>query len=203
MEPTPPTESNADYRKQLGESIRVLQVIVGALAGSCVAIGATAVIALSIRDGGPPVEGPQVLTYIALGGVIVAFALAALVTQAIAASARKRLISGQRPRPHPQRRIPWQHADFLAQFGDQAHLGGIYFTKTIVAAAILEGAAYLGLGAFYVTRNPLAVAATVVAVIGILLLFPTVSRCESWIEQQLRRVDEHRQLTGHVSPTAS
>jgi O-antigen ligase len=187
---TPSDPVSSEFREHLAESIRVLQIIVAALVVSCLILTVVAATLLSIRDGDPPPDDPQTLAYVALGAVVAAFVLAAAVSRAVVTSARRRLARGERKRSRPHRRIPWQQAEFQARFGDQARLNGIYVTKTILAAAILEGAAYLGLGAFYITRNPLALAATLAALAGIAATFPTLSRVENWIADQRRLLEE-------------
>jgi hypothetical protein len=77
--------------------------------------------------------------------------------------------------------------------GDVVRLFGFKQTTMIVGMALLEGAAFFGLIAFIVERQPAVLAVPALALAGILLRFPTENSVRDWIEQQGRRVLELRQ----------
>jgi hypothetical protein len=81
-----------------------------------------------------------------------------------------------------------------AELGDVAPLAAIYQTRTIIGAAMLEGAAFLGCVAYLLEHQQL-----VLVVAGALLLmiarhFTTASGLESWIENELATIQQMRQL---------
>ncbi|HVX60236.1 MAG TPA: hypothetical protein VHC19_06540, partial [Pirellulales bacterium] len=63
-----------------------------------------------------------------------------------------------------------------------------------IAVAILEGAAFFLVVAYQLERNPLALAVAIPLIIVIAAHFPTPARVAEWVERQLRRLDEDRQL---------
>ena len=72
----------------------------------------------------------------------------------------------------------------------------VYMTRTIVAAALIEGAAFMSIVAYMLEGSTVALGLAVALVAGILLHFPTASRVVGWIEAQVRRVEEERDIAG-------
>ena len=85
---------------------------------------------------------------------------------------------------------------FFAEHGDAARLLSFFQTRMIVGAALLEGAGFFLLIAYLIEHSPWSLAGAVVMIVGIVLHFPTRGRVESWLEQQLRLLEEERQLEG-------
>jgi hypothetical protein len=80
------------------------------------------------------------------------------------------------------------------ELGDVAPLAAIYQTRTIVAAAMLEGAAFFAVTAFMIGRQSLALYVAMALVVLILSQFPTAPRLESWLETELTNIHQMRQL---------
>ena len=77
-----------------------------------------------------------------------------------------------------------------------AKLLAIYATSKIVSAALLEGPAFAATSAFMIGRNPAMLAVVVVAVAILVIIIPTRSRVQQWLERQQHYIDEMRQLAG-------
>ena len=80
------------------------------------------------------------------------------------------------------------------QHGDAARLWFVYMTKTIVGAAILEGATFFLIVVFMLERSPLMAACAVALMAVVAAHFPTIGRVSEWIADRLRRLDEQRQM---------
>ncbi|MCL4207875.1 MAG: hypothetical protein KJ000_35770 [Pirellulaceae bacterium] len=78
---------------------------------------------------------------------------------------------------------------------DASKLAMAFQTKTIFACALLEGAAFFALVALMIEHHVASLIVAAALLAGILLSFPTLAATEDWIEQQQRRIDEHRALT--------
>ncbi len=72
--------------------------------------------------------------------------------------------------------------------GEEEFLARAYLTRTIILAALLEGAAIFCGVAFMLEGRPLAVAAMGVLVLGMALMFPTSDRARRWIQRQGRGI---------------
>lgn len=142
--------------------VRTLQIIIAALAGGCVTFGT---IAVAITAGELGVGELGVVTAVAA-----VFAVGASVT-----SLTVRVLFDKQ-------------ADAGPPLATEALLGH-YQTRTIVASAVLEGAAFFNLIAVIVEKSivPLAVAALLVGflVAGI----PTKRRIAEWVAKRLDRAD--------------
>jgi len=78
---------------------------------------------------------------------------------------------------------------------DAGKLGADYQMKTIVSAALLEGASFFALVAHMIEGHMISLVVAGILLLGVLSLFPTTGRVEGWMEEQQRLVEEQRQLT--------
>jgi hypothetical protein len=78
---------------------------------------------------------------------------------------------------------------------DAGKLVMVYQTKMIVAAALLEGGCFLALYAYMTERQWPSLTMAAFLLLCMLAHFPTLDRVEAWIDEQLRRVEEQRQLS--------
>ncbi|MHB8901449.1 MAG: hypothetical protein ACYC6Y_22085 [Thermoguttaceae bacterium] len=85
-------------------------------------------------------------------------------------------------------------ASFLERTGDAGRLMGVFQTKRIVAAAMLEGLAFLAIVVFLLTQSLIALAVAVLTIAALLTHIPTVSGVAHWIEDQLALVEQERSL---------
>jgi hypothetical protein len=89
--------------------------------------------------------------------------------------------------PIPPRANP---ADYRSVPGQ---LLGVYQTSLIVGLALLEGTAFMGSIAFLLEAVPLAAGVTGLALLMMLLKFPTRRGVHDWLERQADRLAEIRQ----------
>ena len=165
-------------REQLKPLVRTMQIIVGALAIGVVNFLAVVIwIALSSND--PAVDPPR-LTYAAIGVAILAFAASALLAMFLAGRLKQELAN----------------TSPIAGGGvrDFRRYAGVYQTLLIIRCAILEGAAFFSLVSFMVEHHIGGVVLAMLLLLAILVQFPTMSRLESWIENELLTAEQMRHL---------
>jgi hypothetical protein len=177
-------------------SIRSLQVVVAAMTVGCILF---LVVALAVVGGpGNPPE-PPIVTYVmlALAGSTVLGRM--VVPRIIVAQARRNIRQGH-----------WQYPrrDFSATYGssgeeaeDAAKLVVVFTTRTIIAAAMLEGAVFALLIAYMLERSSWSLAAAVALIVGLAAYIPTRSRAAAWTEEQKRLLDEERLLDRASGPS--
>jgi hypothetical protein len=64
-------------------------------------------------------------------------------------------------------------------------LVGVFVTRTIVAAAMLEGAAFMSLVALMIEHQPWMIGVTGVLVVLMLMQIPSRTRVEHWVESRM------------------
>lgn len=166
--------SGDNLRAELAPAVRVLQIVVGAIAsGLVVFLGVAAYFAATAPQAAPS----RSLTWLALGVAAAAIVMHLMVPSRIATAARQRHLDVVQPRPVPGIRDP-----------DVAAWYAVYLTRTIVACAMLEGAGFLLGIALLLEASPESAAAAMVILVLILLRLPSVSRVADWIETQQRSV---------------
>jgi hypothetical protein len=149
---------------QFSFRVRVMQIIAFAMVLGTFAIGGVLIAVAANRPA--PSEGQQpVITYIALGVTGISCVMSVLVPNLLAASAVQRAAL--------QSRASGESTD--------AGLVGVYQTTLIVGLALCEGPAIFCLIAYFVERNPLAFAGAGVAVLIMLVRFPTEDRVRDWV----------------------
>jgi len=74
-------------------------------------------------------------------------------------------------------------------------LAMVYQTKTIVACALLEGAAFFALIVQMIEHHIASLVVAVILLAALALHFPTVIGVTDWVERQLRLLDEYRHLS--------
>lgn len=91
-------------------------------------------------------------------------------------------------------------AAMTAEGGDQTTwlLSGLQ-VRTIIRAALLEGAAFFNIFAFQTDRQPYSLAIAVALLLGILATWPFRGRTEEWLEGELRFQRDAEQLRGETA----
>jgi len=184
-------------REAIGRRVLTLQIVVGALVAGLLVF--LVVVLVVIQEGMPGApEVASILTYVAVGLALTAVLVRLFVPDMIVARGRRQIGEGawQMPRSAPAHGATGQQhsAQFVEQTGDAGRLFLVFQTRTIVAAALLEGPAFFALIAYMLGRSPLAMIVALLLILGVALHFPTQSGVLHWIEEQLRRVDEERQF---------
>ncbi len=175
-------------REYIGKVALTLQIIVGALAGGVLMF---LVIVIFLVSQNPPVANPTtpIITYSAYGMAFASIIASLVVPGLVSGRARQSLVDGDVSQWGLVKNLP-----NAAELGDVAPLAAIYQTRTIIGAALLEGAAFFACVAYLLEHQQL-----VLVVAGALLLmiarhFTTASGLESWIDNELATIQQMRQL---------
>jgi len=83
-------------------------------------------------------------------------------------------------------------ADSYIDTGDTGRLLSVYSMKTIVSCAILEGAAFFATTAVLMEGTLICLGIALALAISIASRFPFQKQVATWIEQQLRFIDDER-----------
>ena len=174
-----------DWRSQIAGQVRVLQIIVAAVTmGPVVYLGVVFSIAPPLQPAG---GGETLLTYLACGMAAASVAAWLLIPPLVSARFRRQIAAGTWPpsvQPAGLQGTP---------LNDAGKLCAAYNIRTIIAVALLEGAAFFLVTAYQLERNRLALAIAALLIGMILLHMPTRDRVAGWIETQLQRLEDDRQ----------
>ncbi len=168
--------------------VRTLQIIVAAMvAGCCVFLA----VDLIVANGAGNAADPPLITYIACAFAAAQVVVRLIVPRIAVIQGRRKIAAGtstMMPRIRPAESEAPLEPDAAAK------LAQLLMTRTIIAAAALEGAIFFLLVAFLVEHSPLGLMVAVVLIIALAALFPTRSWADRWIADQMRLLDEQRQL---------
>lgn len=182
--------TDSDWKNAVGSAVMTGKIIVAALAtGPTIFL---LIVLFLTANGGPPDRAPFV-TYAALAFAAVAIAMRMIVPAATVASGRRQIVAGTY-RPGTGRSNNPGFDKLLERSGDAGLLFQLYLTKTIIAAALLEGATFFLLISYMMERQILSLAAAIVLIVGVALLMPTRDGVLAWIENQLAQVEQERQF---------
>ena len=159
----------ADEAK-LGQIVMPLQIIVAALLMGVLSFAAVAFFLGSKREA--DVARTPMLTYMSMAFAGVALILYFVVPGLIAARSSRA----------------------LGRDASAAAYAPVFQTKTIVACALAEGAAFFALVAYIIEGNLLSYAVVGVMVVAMLFQVPTRSGIRDWCEGQLRNRNDMRSL---------
>jgi hypothetical protein len=159
---------------------RVCQILVAAL---CLGIVSFGVVAIQQGLAGEP-DDARLFTLIACGTSVAAILGAMILPRMIVATHRRQLARNAGPLTSNE----------TSESSERAQLAAIYQTKTIIGAALFEGAAFMSLFAFLAESQPIALAAAAVMLVGVISCFPTRGRIANWLDHQFRLLTEERQL---------
>ena len=187
-------------REEIARRVRTSQIIVGAMVAGLLVFLVVVLVVIQQGFAGVPERAP-ILTYLAIAYVLSAVLARLIVPNLIVGRARRNIIQGtwQVPLPDPQqsrysKTMQAQSARFIEQTGDAGQLSVVFQTRTIVAGALLEGAAFFALISYMLGRSPLALILAVFLILGVAAHFPTRSGVIHWIDEQLRLVERERQF---------
>jgi hypothetical protein len=177
---------NDPQRDYLKSVILPMQMIVGALAAGVLSF---AVVLMIINPGqADAVElDPLTLSLIAAGVAAVAIVMSFLVPMLLAGAARQTIVDGKASSTLPQPSNP-------EAVGDVAPLAGMFLTRLIIGAALLEGAAFFNLVAFWIERQIYSLALAGVILVLILLRIPTLAGLTDWCARELKETQLLRQM---------
>jgi hypothetical protein len=179
-------------REHLAKVADTLQLVVIAMAVGVVMLGAVAV---ALREQGVGQPGDVFFTYLSAGIAFIALVVALMVQALFGGRARRKLIAGESVRAVSMLGKPL----YPDELGDVGLLAAVYQTRLIFAAGILEGAAIVNLADHMMAGHAINLIAAAVMLLALLSLFPTCSRLEEWIENQLTVIAQLREMqTGNA-----
>jgi hypothetical protein len=167
------------------QRVRVMQIVAGTLLTGVLVF---LVIAIATASNRGPQRGEATLPVVSIVAVVmlmVQLPLAFFIPHSGIQAGTRRIASGA-----------WQGppgSDPTAYASDTAKLLAVRQTAMIIRSALLEGVAFLGCIAYMIEGRAIALGVVAVAVIVMLLTFPTRGRVRSWVEQQANRLVELRQ----------
>ncbi len=185
--------ADSQWRDELGPMLRTLQIVVGALIAGTVGFLVVVLVVFTTEDRG---DAAPVITYVA-----VAFAVTTLIARIVTpgiiiARGRRAIARGTWRLTQGSAAPPARIAELLERTGDAGKLGILFNISTIVAAALLEGAAFFAIVAYMMEHSVLSLIVAVVLIFGLATHVPTRSRLIHWIEDQLAQLQQERHLGG-------
>jgi hypothetical protein len=167
-----------DLRDQFAGQVRVLQIIVAA-----VTLGPLTYLGVVLSSAPPDQAAGEVrgmfLTYLACGMATAAVAAWLIVPLLVMTKFRRQIAAGIWPQ-QDQAGNP-----LAAPLSDAGKLCAVYTTRTVIAVAILEGAAFFLVITYQLQRDTLVLVLAVLLTLMIALHLPTQTRVAEWVEQQL------------------
>ncbi len=171
--------------ERLASRVRVLQIIAfGLLFGLSAFTG----VVLFLRLGGQmnrPMPDLPIITFLAIGMLAVNVPLSLLIPNWMTQAALEGIAAGTW--------TPSRGRGPAPVFRDDAErLFAVRQTTLIVTLALLEGPGFLGCIAYLVEGSPFALCVPAVAVVAMLLRFPTKWGTLGWVESKLAEIDALR-----------
>ena len=172
----------SELPSELSAIARTAQIIVAALAMGVIFFGLIVVLAIQPTA----IEGMPVLSIAAVAAALPTLGMAAILPSLIVNAMLKRMADDQQAAHNrtDANALPASAAESLLR---------CYITKTILIAAPLEGAAFFQLIAYLVEGQWWSLLVALMLVVGILLQFPTATRIQHWIENQLQKLKHMRE----------
>jgi hypothetical protein len=139
-----------------------------------------------------PEGGPvEILTMMAILAAPIAMVFSRVVPAIMVAGSRKQIANGT----YGLSKQAPAGGQAMAGLGDAAPYAALYQVKTIVGAALLEGAAFFAVVAFMLERSWIALAMAAALAAMILTLYPSVPRVAEWIRRQQRLVEDEQRAS--------
>jgi hypothetical protein len=177
-----------------GQYLRTMQIIAGALFLGVAAFLAIVLFIVLVQGNGqgmaPPV-GLPILSLVLVGLFIVTLPLAFIIPGVLTQAALRRIAT--------RTWRPPLHANPIYYSSDAAKLLTVRQTATIIGLAILEGTAFFGCIAYLLEAQAFALGVIIVAMLLMLLNFPTEGRVRGWLERQTDCLAELRQQAGSAA----
>lgn len=174
---------NRDLDTELTPYVRNLQIVIPALSLGALIFLVIALVIQTTGGGNAPQDGLPILTLVAFFMAVSCLAAHFIVPNIIATNAL-------RQRKQTDIAAPSRSRDEF----DVRQFAQVYVSKTIIAAALLEGASFMAITAYLLEGNLLCVALALLLIIGIATHFPTTSKVATWIEEKRRLFEEERHL---------
>ncbi len=172
---------DTDLRQNVSPLARSLQIIVGAMIAGCAAFLVCVVVlhktgAMSARQLG---EMP-LITYLSVALTVSCLASSVVVGNLLTQSQLRSIASGTfRRRP-----VAGLSAESMERLGDTGPLCHVLQTRTVIVAAMAEGAALFACVAYMLEGKTLALVCALAALLALVARFPTLDRVVQWLTIQ-------------------
>jgi hypothetical protein len=164
--------------------VRTMQIIVAALMVGCLCL---LVVALAVKGGPKQTSAMSMSTYL-LSAASVCLVLAGYaLTGVFVARARRKIRLGTWSSP-----VQHVDAEWAKQNTDIGKLVQVLVSQTILAASIMESAVLLSLVAYFLEQSPLSLTLAVLLILALAAYFPTADKIETWLDEQMRLLEEER-----------
>jgi hypothetical protein len=167
--------------------LRTMRIIHAALLLGCSIFAGIAIVLREQQGGAVPKQPMLSFVGLALAGWTGLVLL--ILPNALTASWRKKIARGVSPLSTMP--IP----DAASGSGQSIGWWGLYQTRLIIMASLMEGVIFMELIAYLVEGTPWILGVGALFFVGLTLLFPTQERVERWIKTQQELVDQQK-LTG-------
>jgi len=184
---------DTSWHEEVGRRVVTPQIIVAALLAGCLIFLVVVVTLVQLGK----TEPDRGLAW-AMNLVLVVFLIADMIARAIVpgmvvARGRQQIAAGAWGRMEGSgQQQTAEFLEFIERTGDAGRLLGLYTSRTIIAAAILEGLAFFAIIAYLLTQSLLALAVAILLVAALAFHIPTRSGVLHWIEDQLQLIDQER-----------
>jgi len=171
--------SPSDEDSLFAQRARTLRIILGALIAGCLGFMVFAVIYRRSVAGAPP--DLPILTYLSFAFAVVDTAISFFMPDSLIAAERRKL--AQSPENSPQESRP---------SGEFVKFVGLYQTRMIISAALLEGSIFFFIIAYLVGGSLYCLLGALV-LLGIMAIkFPSRDGVRRWVEEQRELLQQER-----------
>ncbi len=152
---------------------------------------ATAILA-SVRLAGnqPPPPPTPLISYVALSFAVLALLLSFVVPKVMAAGWVREFASGKQPVPP------------VTEPGNLAGWLGMYQIYSLIGMALLEGAAFFQLIAYFIEGQPWSLGIGLGLLVVMLTRFPTQSGIERWVTAQREKIEMMNRIRRDLRPSS-
>jgi hypothetical protein len=189
----------------LAPRVRVVQIIVAAMALGTIAL--TAVAYFWAPRAERKAQQLPIISYVALGLVPLHLAGSLVVGKGMTRAVRKSLARQQLVLSQPGA-VFQQVGELLDRFGQRGWFVALFQPRAIVLAALLEMAACVNVVAYFLEQQTFSLVAAGALVVILLMQMPTLYGTAQWVEQQGRLLDDEQRLSAmphtqrHFPPVA-
>jgi uncharacterized membrane protein YqgA involved in biofilm formation len=174
------SDTTSDPQSSLAARARILQIIIIALAMGIVTVTLTVFVLRGDKPAAPVPSAPVYVFYLFVGTAI---ATSAVVSRGLEANARRDATRGW-----PEQGEPTPEQLDAAR----ATLATAYQTRMILRSALVEGPAIFGAIAYFLSGDRTILIVNFALICALVSRFPTATRFEAWINDQLNKAREER-----------
>ena len=185
--------SDPDPRSRPVPPFHALQIIVVAMMlGVTILLIVAAAMGPTLRPLPEPDEAGPVITYVAIAFAISALFARAVVPNLVVTAGRRKIAQRLAQADGGDGSERATGAEVSQDASVVEELARLFYTKTVIRCAILEGAGmFLGV-AYLLEGNRLALGVAILIVLFLALHFPTRSGAAGWTDDQRRRLEQDR-----------